>query len=190
MVEPEYFLAENLLNSLSEGQKYLLVGIASSVSFLLLMSEYPKNAGGRLVTVPDVYPGVDIGTAGAFALVIAWFGGMFAAHALATTTTLARKLMIQPSLVLAVTEHPSILTNPFLGFGLILVPPACGYFGLLAPGSSALQFHSLLDTRLSRILLLAPYIILTGTFINFCLQKFEASSRLSDQQKRKEKHLE
>lgn len=110
MVDPEQILVDNLRESLRLIQRYVLIGIAASLSLLLLQIAASQGTITEPVTIPGLVIGVDPGMA---KLILA--ATHIAVGFMALLVTLrAKEIMIRiirDELTEAVTTYPSIATS-------------------------------------------------------------------------------
>jgi hypothetical protein len=133
MTELEKILIENLKESLSKLQTYLIWGIGAALSFLLLSV---SNLGTATVAIP--LPGalttVNTTFARLIALAIAWFAGALATYTYERTVRIVSKMKSSPEVVRAILSYPSVVTEIYPGVRLMaaIIPAAFILFGFIS----------------------------------------------------------
>jgi len=159
MTEIEKILSENLKEALRQFQTYLLWGIGSSLSFLILSI---TSYGSETITIPlpGFFASVNITFAKIIALAIAWIAGALATYQHELAVRIAVKLQKNMNLLHALLTFPSIATEYYPGVRFIAVSIP-GIFILIGSvynrGEVQLEIFQFI---LLTLFLLTPYMVL------------------------------
>lgn len=117
MSDAERLLIANLTEAFQQLQRYVVVGLGTSVSALALALAAPaRNVTEPRLTVPGTFVAVDPGTALALLLAICVLVGAMASYSAETANTIASRLRSSsPTLLDAARTFPSFATSPYPG---------------------------------------------------------------------------
>lgn len=159
MTDSDKILVDNMKETLRQLQSYLVWGIGSSLSFLIL-SVTDLKSGTVNVPLPGSFVSVNTTFAAAIALSIYWVVGALASYAHERAQRIASKMQDNPELLGATLTFPSIATEfyPAVRVLAAIIPCAFTLVGLIYGWRKA---EGNLEWRIfSTFLLLAPYVTL------------------------------
>lgn len=168
LTELEKILIENLKGSLSHLQTYLIWGIGSALSFLILSV---SDFGSAVVTIPlpGAFTAVDTTFARVVALAIAWITGALATYTYERAVRIVSKMKSSPDELRAILTYPSVVTEIYPGVRLMaaIIPASFIIFGFISNWNS-IEGDFLMRTFLM-LFLLVPYITLAVRLITLPL---------------------
>ena len=114
MAKPEEILIDNFRESLRQLQVYIIWGIGSSLSYLILSTSVPKpGQTPASIPIPGAFIAIDPGIARVIALSIYWVVGAMATYAFERAQRIAETLRNNPQLLNASLTFPSIATETY-----------------------------------------------------------------------------
>lgn len=166
--EVDKIKAENLKETLSQIQTYLIWGIGSALSFFILSSTNPTSTTIQ-VPLPGAFISVTPGLAETIALAICWISGALASYAHERAQRIVLSLQHNREMLDALLLYPSIATEIY---SAVRVAPAFISAVLLITGLIS-KWTSLQVEILWRVfvflILLSPYLYLIIQLTYFSL---------------------
>src|SRR5438128_8524654 len=109
---PDKILADNLLETFRQLQRYLVLGLGSSLFYLLLArANTAPPPSGATVTLPGGLPATDPRFASALAISLYWGAGAFATWVVSRANRIVKELQLrQPSALAALLTYPTLGT--------------------------------------------------------------------------------
>ncbi|MEE8403471.1 MAG: hypothetical protein V3R93_06930 [Candidatus Hydrothermarchaeaceae archaeon] len=158
-MEPESILVENLRIVLNRIERYMVLGIGSSLFMVLLANAAPELVKtGEGVEIPGVFLATDPGLAATVVLAVYWIAGFMASYTVSRAERIVEALTKSPDILEAALTYPSIATTRIHGprIGAALLPPVLLIVTLLIEGGWPESYNSVFGF----FIFAAPYIVL------------------------------
>jgi hypothetical protein len=116
MDDPNQLLVANLIEALQQLQRYVVIGLAASISTLALTS---KSAPRDNINVVGISVPLANDTAQAILLAVCILVGAMASYAAESANMIAERLRQSPTLLSAACTFPSVATSPYIGVRIL-----------------------------------------------------------------------
>lgn len=135
MTDVDQVLVANFLEALKQVQRYVVLGLGTSVSALALVLKPRAATGQATVTVPGTFVAIDPQAAHAVLLCVCILMGAMAYYSAETANGIATRLRSSPDLLRAASAFPSIATSAYPGVRYVaaFLPLVLSLAALLIP---------------------------------------------------------
>jgi len=118
MVDPQDLLVRNLIEALSQLERYTVLGLGSSISALVLSRPVRYGGTDMSVTVPGTFVAIDRELARTLLLAFCVLMGAMGSYAATSVNAIGAGLG-SPALLAAACSYPTVGSSPYVGVRFI-----------------------------------------------------------------------